>query len=136
MGKILLIIITVLSFMGIQSCKKTAQVENPAMGRKVESTPVKEVKTGWEDPDTYVVKAVDESEEKAISKAKTRVLKDIINVRFKLFGKYSRFALIKDEFEKPLKNGHVISKRNVDEGVEIYYQIRYKNLKKMFEKKQ
>ncbi len=135
MGKILLTITVVFALTGIQSCKTAGQGEKPVIGRKVESRPVKEVKTGWEDPDTYVVMVVDESEEKAVNKAKIKVLKDIINVRFKLYGKYSQIAVIKDEFDKPLKNGEVISKRNLNGGVEIYYQVRYKNLKKMFEKK-
>jgi hypothetical protein len=136
MGKTVFAVILILVVMGIQSCKKTGQVEKPVIERKVESTPVQEVKTGWEDPDTYIVKVIDETEEKAVNKAKIRVLKDIINVRFKLYGKYSKIAEIKDEFDKPLKNGKVVSKRDLSGGVEIYYQVRYKNLKKMVEKKQ
>ncbi len=135
---VMLITATVISLLGIQSCKKTAQ---PVIERRVETKPAdasvkKEIKTGWEDPDTYTVMVVDESEEKAVNKAKIQILKDIINVRFKLYGKYSKIAEIKDEFNKPLKNGEVISRRDVEGGVEIYFTVRYKNLKKMVEKKQ
>lgn len=136
MKKKFLTMIVVPALIGVQSCQKTGQVEKPVIERKVESQPVNEAKTGWEDTDTYVVKVTAESEEKAVNKAKIKVLKDVINVRFKLYGKYSKIAVIKDEFDKPLKNGKVINKRNINEGVEIYYQVRYKNLKKMFEKKQ
>ncbi len=136
---VMLITATIIALLSIQSCKKTAQ---PVIERKVETKPAnkstakKEIKTGWEDPDTYTVMVVDESEEKAVNKAKIQILKDIINVRFKLYGKYSKIAVIKDEFDKPLKNGEVVSRRDVEGGLEIYFSVRYKNLKKMVEKKQ
>lgn len=44
--------------------------------------------------------------------------------------KFTDITRISGEFEKPLNNGKIISRKNVDEGIEIYFQNRDNNLEK------
>jgi len=49
--------------------------------------------------------------------------------------RYTDITKISKEFEKPLKEGRIISDQKIDKGVEIYFQIKDKGLKAKFEKK-
>ena len=104
--------------------------------KKVKKETVKiSVKTGWSDKDTYVVQVVSGDEHSAVGLAKTKILKDIIKVRLKKYGTYTKIQEIKEEFEKPLKNGKIINREKVKNGIKIFYQIRDNNLKQKFELK-
>ncbi|MDY6934085.1 MAG: hypothetical protein SVZ03_07670 [Spirochaetota bacterium] len=100
---------------------------------KVKCRKADTIPTGWIDEDTYNVRVIGGNEEIAINKAKHRILKDIVNVRMKNRSRYTDIVKIKEEFAQPLKKGKIINSNNVDEGIEIYYQIKGKGLKKKFE---
>jgi hypothetical protein len=94
-----------------------------------------DVSTGWSDKDTYIVKVVSENIEKAKEKAKHKILQDIVKVRMMNESRFTDITKINSEFDKPLKNGKVISEKRVESGIEIYYQIQDEGLKEKFEKK-
>lgn len=94
-----------------------------------------EISTGWADCDTYTVKVVGANETIAIDKARHKILKDIVNVRVLNGSKYTDITKIKGEFEGPLERGKIIKKQNVPGGLEIFFQIYDKGLKKKFERK-
>jgi hypothetical protein len=117
-------ILIVLTFAFILSCASTGpggEIKNP--------------KTGWVDEDTYTVTAVADTVEKAVERAKFQVLKDIVDVRVRDKSKYTDIEKIQGEFYLPLKNGTVISKKNVPGGVKIYFQIKEKGLREKFQRK-
>jgi hypothetical protein len=91
--------------------------------------------TGWNDNDTYIVHVVSSDLSSAIDLAKTKILKDIIKIRYKIYGTHERLRVIKEEFRDPLKNGEVIRQKQLDNGIEIYFQIKDRDLKKKFETK-
>jgi stress-induced morphogen len=129
----LFLIIFILS---ITSCaqkelKKDTIVNEP----KKEITIISEnVSEGWSDKDTYTVKIVSENLEKAKDKARHKILQDIVKVRMMNESRFTDISKINSEFDKPLKNGKVISEKQIDNGIEIYYQIRDDGLKEKFEK--
>lgn len=94
-----------------------------------------DIKSGWVDPDTYVVKVTAKDENMAIEKARYKILKDIVNIRLRNNSRYSDIVKIRSEFEKPLHDGVIINMRNDDGGVVIEFQIRDKGLKEKFERK-
>ena len=98
-------------------------------------TVVTEIVTGWSDSDTYTVQITASDLSQAIDSARTKILKDIIKVRYKIYGNYAKIEEIKEEFREPLKNGEVISQKQAEKGIEIYYRIRDRDLKKKFEMK-
>jgi len=100
---------------------------------KVEKT--EQISTGWSDANTYTVKVISESLQKGKEKAKHQILQDIVKVRMMNESRFTDITKINAEFEKPLKNGKVISEKNLTDGVEIYFQIQDNDLKKKFEKK-
>lgn len=103
---------------------------------KIENKTINEqISTGWADADTYTVMVVSESVEKGKDKAKHQILQDIVKVRMMNGSVFTDITKINNEFEKPLKNGKVISEKKVENGVQIYYQIKDDGLKKKFEKK-
>ena len=109
--------------------KKTKEV-------KKEDTVKKEIfNPGWSGDDTYTVKVVGENLDKAKNKAKNQILQDIVKVRMISESRYTDITKISKEFEKPLKEGRIISEQKIDKGVEIYFQIKDKGLKAKFEKK-
>ena len=117
-------IIYVLAFAFILSCASTVpggEIKNP--------------KTGWVHEDTYTVTAVADTVEKAVERAKFKILKDIVDVRMKDNSRYTDIEKIQGEFYLPFKNGTVISKENVPAGVKIYFQIKEKGLREKFERK-
>ena len=73
--------------------------------------------------------------DKAKDAAKHKILQDIVKVRVLNESRYTDITKISAEFDKPLKEGKVISQKQVDNGVIIYYQIRDTGLKEKFEKK-
>ncbi len=91
--------------------------------------------TGWADNDTYTVKVTAENIEKAKAKAKHQILLDIVKVRMTNESRFTEITKIDKEFEKPLKNGIVISEKNTGNAVEIFFQIKDQGLKQKFEKK-
>ncbi len=95
----------------------------------------KKIKPGWKDEDTYTVVATATNLDKAIEQAKYQILKDIVNVRCYNNSRYTDIIKIREEFDTPLKNGEIINKRNVPDGIEIYFQIRDTGLKKKFQRK-
>jgi len=117
-------------------CGKTGQKapvddKKPVKIEKTEPAPA----TGWNDPDTYTVKAKGANLEAAQGQARHRILKDIVNVRVLGGSRYTDITKISDEFDRPLKGGRVLQKNNIDGGIEIYFQIRDKGLKAKFERK-
>jgi len=94
-----------------------------------------QVETGWNDQNTYTVKVVSENLEKGKEKAKHQILQDIVKVRMMNESRFTDITKINAEFEKPLKNGKVISEKKSVNGVEIYFQITDEGLKQKFEKK-
>ncbi len=113
--------------------EKTAEVKKEALPEK--KTEYAETKTGWIDNDTYIVQVSSSDLQSAVDAAKTKILKDIIFVRAKLYGSYQKITEVKQEFQDPLKNGEIVKKRQIENGIEIYYQIRDRELRKKFEKK-
>lgn len=95
----------------------------------------KQVNVGWSDMNTYTVKAVSENTEKALLKAKHQILQDIVKIRMLNESRFTDITKINAEFEKPLKEGKVISEKKIDNNVEIYFQITDEGLKQKFEKK-
>ena len=102
--------------------KKPVKIEKPQPGPVI----------GWNDPDTYTVRAKGANLELAKGQARHRILKDIVNVRVLGGSRYTDITKIADEFDRPLKNGKVLKKNNVEGGIEIYFQIRDKGLKAKF----
>lgn len=90
---------------------------------------------GWNDEDTYTVIVTDKNEQSAIDSAKHQILKDIVDVRVRNNSRYTDIIMIQEEFRIPLAEGKIISRRNVPEGIQIYFQIREKGLKHKFERK-
>ena len=91
--------------------------------------------TGWTDEDTYTVQVMETNEEKAVDKAKHRILKDIVDVRVRNNSRYTDIQKIRDEFNAPLGNGIIISRQIVPDGLTIHFQIREKGLKKKFQRR-
>lgn len=110
---------------------KPAVVSKPE--QPVHNTEFK-VTTGWADEDTYTVRIAAEDAEKAKEMARHKILKDIVNVRVRNGSRYTDITKISGEFEKPLKEGRIIKQEQIDGGVEIYFQINDKGLKKKFER--
>lgn len=90
---------------------------------------------GWIDDDTYTVTVDEINEKKAIEQAKYQILKDIVNVRVKNNSRYTDIIKIREEFETPLLNGKIISKKNIPGGIQIYFQIRDTGLRQKFQRK-
>ncbi len=95
----------------------------------------KQISTGWSDLDTYTVKVTSESLDKAKEKAKHQILQDIVKVRMLNESRFTDITKINAEFDKPLKNGTVVSEKKIENGIEIYFQIKDQGLKEKFEKK-
>jgi len=112
----------------ILSCQTTT-IKNFNNGNKNDTN------TGWLDSDTYTVQVVGRDDAIAVDKAKHKILKDIVNVRVLNGSKYTDITKIKSEFEQLLEKGKIIKKRNLPGGLEIYYKIYGKGLKKKFERK-
>ena len=110
--------------------KPAVKIEKTEKTEKVEPANV-----GWSDADTYTVKVVSESVDKGKEKAKHQILQDIVKVRMMNESRFTDITKINAEFDKPLKNGKVISEKKLDSGVEIYFQIKDDGLKQKFEKK-
>lgn len=128
----LLLFILVLSGCAPQEVKK----DSVKPEQKIESKPASEqFNTGWSDLDTYTVKIVSENLEKGKEEAKHKILQDIVKVRMMNESRFTDITKINAEFEKPLKNGKIISEKKVANGVEIYFQIQDEGLKQKFEKK-
>ena len=111
----------------ILSCQTTT-IKNNNNGKE------NNVSVGWLDSDTYTVQVVGSDEVVAVDKAKHKILKDIVNVRVLNGSKYTDITKIKNEFEQPLLKGKIIKKRKHPKGLEIYFQIYGKGLKKKFER--
>ena len=112
----------------ILSCQTTT-IKNTDNGKENDTS------TGWLDSDTYTVRVVGSDGVIAVDKAKHKILKDIVNVRVLNSSKYTDISKIKNEFAEPLEKGKIIKKRNLPGGLEIYFQIYGKGLKKKFERK-
>ncbi len=130
------IFIVLILIISIGCVKKEIKNETIKTDNKVENTKINETMSlGWSDLDTYTVKVVSESLEKGKEKAKHQILQDIVKVRMMNESRFTDITKINAEFEKPLKNGRVISEKKVENGVEVYFQIKDEGLKQKFEKK-
>jgi len=118
-------------------CTRQEVIKDPVKTEpKAENTiKTEQVSIGWSDADTYTVKVVSESVDKGKEKAKHQILQDIVKVRMLNESRFTDITKINAEFEKPLKNGKVISEKKMENGVEIYFQINDEGLKQKFEKK-
>ena len=94
-----------------------------------------DVHLGWSDQDTYTVKIISSDIDSAIDAARHKILHDIVKVRMLNESRFTDISKISQEFEKPLKNGRVLSQQPVSGGIEIYYQITDKDLRQKFERK-
>jgi hypothetical protein len=94
-----------------------------------------DVHLGWSDQDTYTVKIISRDIDSAIDAARHKILHDIVKVRMLNESRFTDISKISQEFEKPLKNGRVLSQQPVTGGIEIYYQITDKDLRQKFERK-
>lgn len=122
-----------LMFVSIIACKTEQKPKKKVVKKNIQLKV--EIKTGWSDPNTYTVKVTDKNIDSAKNRAKHRILKDIVNVRVMNQSRYTDISKIKDEFEKPLEKGEIIHQQEITGGVQIYFQIRDKGLKKKFERK-
>jgi len=130
------IFIVIILIISIGCVKKEIKNDTIKTDNKVENTTLNEtISLGWSDLDTYTVKVVSESLEKGKEKAKHQILQDIVKVRMMNESRFTDITKINAEFEKPLKNGRVISEKKVENGVEVYFQIKDEGLKQKFEKK-
>lgn len=93
------------------------------------------VNTGWSDTDTYTVKVIAENVERGKEKARHQILQDIVKIRMLNESRFTDITKINAEFDKPLKEGRVISEKKTEAGVEIYFQIKDEGLKMKFEKR-
>lgn len=121
----------------ITGCTKQEMVKDPVKTEpKAENTiKTEQISTGWSDADTYTVKVVADSVDRGKEKARHQILQDIVKVRMLNESRFTDITKINAEFEKPLKNGKVISEKKAENGVEIYFQIKDEGLKQKFEKK-
>lgn len=94
-----------------------------------------DISPGWSDQNTYTVKVLSKDIDTAIEAARHKILQDIVRVRMLNDSRFTDISKISNEFEKPLKNGRIISQKSLSAGLEVYYQITDEGLKKKFEKK-
>ncbi|PKL41118.1 MAG: hypothetical protein CVV44_00330 [Spirochaetae bacterium HGW-Spirochaetae-1] len=123
----------ILIFVFCISCATDKTTVVPKPGQPGQTTEVS-VTTGWVDEDTYTVRVTAEDVEKAREMARHQILKDIVNVRVRNGSRYTDITKINGEFEKPLKEGRIIKQEQIDGGVEVFFQINDKGLKKKFER--
>lgn len=91
------------------------------------------ISTGWSDQNTYTVKVLSKDIDTSVEAARHQILQDIVRVRMLNESRFTDISGISREFEKPLRNGRIISQKSVPGGIEVYYQIRDEGLKKKFE---
>jgi len=91
--------------------------------------------TGWSDKDTYTVSVTAPDINKAREAAKHKILHDIVKVRMMNESRFTDITKISAEFDKPLKEGKVISQKQLGTDIQIYFQIRDEGLKEKFERK-
>jgi hypothetical protein len=124
--------IMILSLFLIVSCSSGDKTKSES--DKTNQTAVV-VQDGWSDANTYTVHVTGADIEEAKDRARYQILKDIVNVRMKNNSPYTDIKKIEDEFDSPLKNGIIIKRAKIAEGVDIYFQIRDEGLKEKFERK-
>ena len=91
--------------------------------------------SGWVDSDTYMVTAVGVNEGVAVDNARHQILKDIVDVRVRNNSRYTDIIKIQEEFEIPLRDGVIVKKIGVPEGIRIFFQIRDTGLREKFMRK-
>ena len=130
-------IFLIIFILSITSCAQKELKKETIIKEPVKETVVvsENVSVGWSDKDTYTVMVVSENLEKAKEKARHKILQDIVKVRMMNESRFTDISKINSEFDKPMKNGKVISEKRVENGIEIYYQIQDDGLKEKFEKK-
>ena len=90
---------------------------------------------GWSGTDTYTVRVTAADLKQAKDRAKHKIYKDIVNVRLHNESPYTDITKIMEEFQLPMDNGKVIRETKKENGLEIFFQIYEKDLKKKFERK-
>lgn len=139
--RIFLIFAIILTFSCASKDIKQSQVIEKSPEQKTEYVEKKEDKKenppviGWIDKDTYTVQVIDDDLDKAKNAARHKILQDIVKVRILNGSVYTDITKISSEFDKPLKEGKVISQRQINGKIEIYFQIQDKDLKSKFERK-
>lgn len=93
------------------------------------------ISTGWSDKDTYTVKVLSNDLDTVVDSARHQILQDIVKVRMLNDSRFTDISKISKEFDKPLKNGRIVSQKPVSGGLEVFYQITDQDLKKKFERK-
>ncbi len=101
---------------------------------ETEILPESDVSPGWLDLNTYTVKVLSQDLDTAIEAARHQILQDIVRVRMLNDSRFTDISKISQEFDKPLRDGRIVSQKSVNGGIEIYYQITDEGLKKKFEK--
>ncbi|PKL18414.1 MAG: hypothetical protein CVV49_06010 [Spirochaetae bacterium HGW-Spirochaetae-5] len=127
----------IIFILSITSCSQKELKKETIIKEPVKETVVnsENVSVGWSDKDTYTVMVVSDNLEKAKEKARHKIIQDIVKVRMMNESRFTDISKINSEFDKPMKNGKVISEKRVENGIEIYYQIQDVGLKEKFEKK-
>jgi maltose-binding protein MalE len=128
------VVIALISFISCMGCEKQKSASFKPSINDDHKKPVF-FATGWVDEDTYTVKATGTDENNAVENAQHQILKDIVDVRVRNDSMYRDIEKIRNEFSLPLHNGIILTKRPVPEGLQIYYRIYDKGLKKKFERK-
>jgi len=126
----------------ITGCAGTDIVKEPVK-KTSEEKAVEDVKketeiplpVGWTDKDTYTVTVTAPDIEKARDAARHKILHDIVKVRMLNESRFTDITKISAEFDKPLKEGKIISQKQVSGGLQIFFQIRDEGLKEKFERK-
>lgn len=121
-------LILLITFCAITAC--TGPVKKDS---KPDPVPFQQI--GWIDEDTYTVKVTDVDEKQAIKTAQHKILKDIVEVRLRNKSRYTDIVKIKEEFDSPLSNGVVVYRKNLSDGIMIYFQIRDKGLRNKFQRR-
>lgn len=126
----------------LTGCAGTEVVKEPV--KKTDETKTVEIAkpdieplppVGWTDKDTYTVSVSAPDMDKAKESARHKILQDIVKVRMMNESRFTDITKISAEFDKPLKEGKVISQKQANNGVQIYFQIRDNGLKEKFERK-
>ena len=134
------IIIICVLFTLIISCATGDQVTDTEIPEKddkkiTNNNTVSPIETGWTDNDTYTVVASANNINQAKANARKRILMDIVRARMMKQSRYTDITKINVEFETLFRKGEIIKQKEINEGIEIYYQIREKDLKFKFGRK-
>jgi len=127
--------ISMILFLVAGCAGKTAVKETEVNGKPVKSSEAIKSETGWTDRDTYTVTVTALTLDKAKEAARHKILQDIVRVRMLNESRFTDITKISAEFDKPLKEGKVLTQKQTPSGIEIYYQIKDTDLREKFDRK-